>query len=135
MHTIGNTSTTIGGDITPLFYDLHIQKSGGDVSLTNTFGVSNNIVFTGGNVQLNGYNLDLGIQGTIIGESEIAHITGMGGGEVLRQAVLDAPVAANPGNIGIEISSSVDIGVTTIHRGHQPTNLGMAMGLARYFAF
>ncbi len=120
-----------------IFNNLVLNKSAGDVQLNTSIAVNGNLSFTGGNLQLNNYNVDLGSgAGTLVGESETGRIIGTQGGSVLKTAVLTGPYATNPGNIGIYITSPANLGSTLIKRGHiaQTVALGKT-GIYRYFEF
>jgi len=87
-----------------------------------------------GNLYLNLFNIDLGSgSGTIVSETNDSRITGITGGNIIKTATLNAPTSVNPGNIGIAISSSQNLGSTVIKRGHvQQTNNG-GFSIYRYF--
>lgn len=87
--------------------------------LNNNAAVTDSVNFISGILDLNGYNLDLGATGVLSGESSNSYITGTSGGYIQRTATLNAPSGQNPGNIGIEITSSSNLGSTIIRRGHQ----------------
>lgn len=76
-----------------------------------------------------------GTAGMLNGEDENSRITGINGGEVSITDTLNAPAALNPGNMGAVITSSQNLGVTTIERGHFPqTALGESgVSIHRYF--
>lgn len=86
-------------------------------------------------MNLNGFNLDLGTTGVLNGESSTSYITGTTGGYVQRTVTLNAPSAANPGNLGLEITSAGNMGSTIIRRGHQlQTNTSMTgYSIYRYY--
>lgn len=63
--------------------------------------------------------------GMISGETASTRITGTEGGAIIKTVNLNMPVAENPGNLGIEITSTENLGQTTIQRRHtQMTNNG-----------
>jgi hypothetical protein len=133
--TAASTSSTIGGSSTTTFNHLTIDKTSNDVVLNGNIAVNGNLTMQAGNLQLNNYTLDLGSgAGTIVGESNSTRITGLTGGSVNKTAVLDAPAAVNPGNIGVEITSAANMGSTLISRGHkQQTSAGGGLSIDRYF--
>ena len=88
--------------------------------------VNGNLIFQQGFFDLGFY--DLYLSGLLVDESENSRITGSLGGELVVEAVLNAPSGQNPGNVGIEISSSADLGLTTIRRGHQTPVSGGGTG-------
>lgn len=130
----GAFSSFIGGDRPINFYNLVVGKSLNDLQLNNDAAVTGNITMSSGNLQLNHYTLDLGSSGMIVGERSSARITGIDGGAIKRTAVLHAPQAVNPGNIGVELTSQTDMGSTVIIRGHVPQSGSSGqLGIQRYF--
>jgi hypothetical protein len=133
----GNTITSgsfIGGNRPVSFYNLTIGKSYNDVQLNNNTVVTGTITMDSGNLQLNRYMIDLGHSGRIVGERNSSCITGVRGGTIKIAAILNAPRAVNPGNIGVEFTSEADLGSTVITRGHdQLTNPGGTTSIQRWF--
>ena len=78
--------------------------------------------------------VDGSTNGIIVGESENSRILGATGGEVVKITTLNAPTSVNPGNIGVEITSTEDLGSTEIRRGHLPQNILGLNGIERYFS-
>ncbi|MES1159392.1 MAG: hypothetical protein ABUM51_01420, partial [Bacteroidota bacterium] len=67
-------------------------------------------------------------------ENNSSYITGINGGTIKKTAVLNAPQAVNPGNIGVELTSQAWLGFTVITRGHvQQSNTSGGSGIQRYF--
>ena len=126
-------STSIAGKIRPTFYQLVVNKAMGNVELNRNILVSHSLQMANGNLELNGYTLDLGNSGSIYNEHDGSLITGVKGGTVEVVADLFAPVNYNPGNIGIEISCVSNLGSTRIIRGHQSQINNGAQGIQRYF--
>lgn len=120
----------IGGDVPMSFYDIMIRKSSGEVKLNTDIAVAGTIGMVEGNLELNRHMLDLGTSGNISGETNNACITGSAGGTIRRTALLIAPRAINPGNLGVEFTSEADLGWTTIVRGHIQQKDG---GIQRFF--
>ncbi|HZE84395.1 MAG TPA: T9SS type A sorting domain-containing protein [Puia sp.] len=126
----------IGGGNPIAFYNLAINRSFSDLQLNNNVTVGGRVTLNGGNLLLNNYTLDLGSSGSISGETNNSCITGVNGGVIRAVAVLNAPHAVNPGNIGVEISSDADLGLTVITRGHlQQSNSSGQTSINRYFDF
>lgn len=131
----GNSNNQISGAAIPVLAELEIAKTGpGILSLGADIIVSGKIVFTSNQIELNGHNIDLGATGLLEGENENSRITGSGG-EVFVSAGLNAPAAANPGNLGAVITSAQNLGNTVIRRGHQSqVNAdGAGSSLLRYY--
>jgi hypothetical protein len=122
----------IGGSVPVTFYNLTISKA--DVQLDNNATVIGAITLDSGSLLLNGYTLDLGTSGSIVGESDHSPITGSRGGTITITATLNAPHAVNPGNIGVELTSQANFGSTVITRGHlQQTTSSGATSIQRWF--
>jgi hypothetical protein len=73
-----------------------------------------------GNLNLNNFDLNLGNTGTIINERHNCNILGPTGGRITVIRTMKNPDAENPGNIGVEITSPVNLGTVTIIRTHIP---------------
>ena len=132
----GTAGSAISGSQPLQFYNLEINKTGASLlSLQKTIAVSQQINFTSGNIDLNGYNIDLSTTGLLNGEQETSHIIGPGGGRVLFSTVLNAPSAANPGNLGAIITSSQNLGNIVVGRGHQSqvNSAGGGNSILRYY--
>jgi len=132
----GVNNNFISGNASTSFSELEIAKTGsGLLTLRTDINVKNKIVFTSNLIDLNNHNIDLGTTGLLEGENENSHITGTSGGQVLFSTVLNAPVSANPGNLGAVITTSQDLGNTIIRRGHQSqvNNSGNGSSIFRYY--
>lgn len=118
----GNTGTSnsfISGSAAVNLYNLTLNKSANGLQLNRNIGISNTLLFTSGDsLFLNNYNIDLGTTGSLSGETNNKRITGRTGGYIQITQDLNAPSAVNPGNIGAEITSAVNLGTTVIRRGH-----------------
>ena len=131
-----NFGSFIGGDRPVSFFNLTISKSSNDVQLNNNAVVRGMITMDSGNLQLNRYSIDLGYSGSIEGERNSSRITGINGGIIKITAILNSPHAVNPGNIGVEITSEENLGLTVITRGHlEQTNGDGQASIQRYFDF
>jgi hypothetical protein len=127
-------NASIGGNQPISFYNIRIDKSYNEVKLDNDIMVTGNVLMNQGNLQLNNHLLDLGSTGMINGESNHSFITGLHGGTIKITALLNAPQAVNPGNIGVELTSPANMGLTVISRGHvQQTGRDGETGIQRYF--
>jgi len=131
--TASSSVTTIGGASTLNFYNLGFNKSAGGAKLNKSIAVANNVIMQQGTLDLSTFNLDLGTTGNISGETAATSISGTAGGAVLRTVNLNAPTAFNPGNIGIEITSAANLGLTTIKRGHAQQVSASGYSIYRYY--
>jgi hypothetical protein len=66
-------------------------------------------------------------------ESENSRIVTGGQGEVFITQSLSNPLAANPGNLGAVTTSSQNMGLTTIRRGHKTDSINGQISIARYY--
>ncbi|MEP6748117.1 MAG: T9SS type A sorting domain-containing protein [Bacteroidota bacterium] len=131
----GNALSRIRGGQNTTLYDLTISKSEGGVQLQVPLAVSHQVRFTSGLLDLNANDLNLGGSGALNGEQESSHIIASNGGNVISTVTLAAPSAVNPGNLGIVITSSHNLGNTIIKRGHQSqtSNNGGGNSVLRYY--
>ena len=117
----GNQATAgsfIAGSANTGLYNLVLNKSGNGMQLNRDISISNSLLFTSGDsLFLNNQIIDLGSTGFLTGETEASRLTGRNGGYVQAIATMNAPVSINPGNLGFAISSSANLGLTTIRRG------------------
>jgi Secretion system C-terminal sorting domain len=122
VHFLGSNATSsssISGTGAVTFNNLTMNKSANGIQLNRDIDVSGIVNFQNGDsIFLNNYNLNLGTTGNLSGERATCRFTGLNGGYVMITQTLNAPVLANPGNIGIEISSAANLGSTIIKRSH-----------------
>jgi hypothetical protein len=124
----------LGGNNTAAFKHVTINRSLNDVLLINDIFIEGTLTMIKGNLRLNGAKVDLGSTGNISGESNSSHITAINGGVIRKTAILKAPQAVNPGNIGVELTSAANLGQTVIERGHlQQPMPGVGLSIQRYF--
>jgi hypothetical protein len=124
----------LGGTGTTAIQNLDLNLTSQNVSLTGDISVDANLNFTKGNLDLNGNDLTLGsANGQIIGENESNSFIGSGGGEVVKIVTLNAPNSENPGNLGVTITSTSNLGSTIIKRGHVVQTINGESGIKRYF--
>ena len=130
-----SSKSVIGGSAALTFKNLIINKTVNAAFLSANINVNGKLNMKKGNLDLKGFNIDLGSDaGTILNEKESSHIIGTSGGNVIKTVTLNAPNAINPGNIGIEITSTANLGLTVIKRGHQQqAGLGSGKSIYRYF--
>ena len=114
----GQNPATVGGSSTTTFYSLGINKTA-VVKLLQNIVVFGNVALSNNNIDLNGFNIDLGNNGSLLGENANSFITSSSNGFVLKTANINNPIAFNPGNIGVEFTSAANLGSTLIKRGHQ----------------
>jgi len=132
----GNNISSISGSGPVVFNNMEINKTNAAyVLMQSPFSIANSLLFSSGNLELNGNNVDLGSSGILVGEQENSRITGSNGGQVLFSTTLNNPSSANPGNLGAVITSNQNLGTVLIRRGHksQVNNYGNGNSIQRYF--
>lgn len=132
----GNGPNSIGGAQAIQFGEMEVNKSGnGFVLLLRPISITDDLLFIAGFLDLNTFNIDLGTTGVITNENDSARVTGANGGEVLRTVDLNGPTQVNPGNLGLFITATQNLGNTTIHRGHKPqvNNIDNSSSIQRYY--
>ncbi|MEM6317385.1 MAG: 3-coathanger stack domain-containing protein [Bacteroidota bacterium] len=132
--TATKAQSEIGGTGTSIFHNLKINKASNDAQLGHSITVNNQMEMVSGKLDLRTHTLTLGTaNGTLIGESEIAHITATSTGRIIKTFDLNAPSNQNPGNLGIEITSTANLGLTEIHRGHDHQTVPTGTSIFRHF--
>jgi hypothetical protein len=131
----GTAITGISGIGTLSLYNLELNKTTNPVSLSRNISVKNQLKFTSGILNLNGFDVDLLSTGTLLNETENNRITGGVGGTVKTTVTLNAPNAANPGNLGAVFTSTENFGSVSIQRGHQSqiNDQGTGTSILRYY--
>ena len=112
-----------------IFIILRLIKNSNNVLLNNDISVSNNIILTSGNLDGNGHQITLGSTGNL---SETAGNT-FKNGIITTTRTIDAPSSLNVGGLGAEISTSANLGSTTVSRGHTEQTANSSNSVLRYF--
>ena len=132
----GTANSNISGTQAVNFYGLEINKDpGSSLVLLRGIYVGQRVKFVSGFLNLGPHTLDLDSTGVLDNESEISRVTTTGAGEVYALKTLNAPSAANPGNLGAIITSSQNLGMVIIRRGHQTqtNSSGQGTSIQRYY--
>ncbi|MEZ4828729.1 MAG: T9SS type A sorting domain-containing protein [Bacteroidia bacterium] len=115
-------------------YQLELKKTTNNLQLETPLNITGKLSFFLGNLDLNGYTLDLGSTGLLIDETETHHVLDQAGGGAVRvTANINSPAQVNPGNIGVALSSGANWGVTNLIRRHNTYNLGGGNSILRSF--
>jgi hypothetical protein len=127
--------SAIGGASSTPFFHLTIAKTTNGASLSGDISVGGNLTMQSGNLDIGMHMIDLGSgAGALVNENNDARILATGSGLITKTADLNAPAEVDPGNIGIVLSSSANLGNTVIRRGsQQQASSGGGLGIARYF--
>lgn len=132
----GNTTVLINSNGIPVFSRIEVANSRGtSVKLEKDIEVSGHIRFSGGMLNLNGRTINLQTTALLLNESESSRVNSPAGGEISVNVLLNAPVAANPGNLGVLITSAANMGNVKVSRGHKPflMNANNQYSIARYY--
>ena len=128
----GDLDQQIIGDTSIFFHKIEVNKSSNEVELAQAIDISDSLQLIEGNFHLNGFDIELGDFGNLIGETNDNRVYGQSGG-VLRAT---RTLSSNTGDIaglGLEIESSVSLGESIIERGHL-SQLGAGTGgILRYY--
>ena len=130
--SIPTSQTIIGGDSINRFHELWVDKTSNDVQLTNSIEVDAWMDVLNGDLDLNGHNLYLVGDGSLWAETETAQIRG-DSGEIIKTAVVNAPIFDNIGSMGFSIFTSADLGTVTLRRGHRSQMIDGQAGIQRYY--
>ncbi len=131
----GNSNNKIGGSRIASIDELEIAKAiNSSLLLEQELNIRSGIWFNSGFLNLNNQNISLFGNAVLQNESASSRIIGSTGGYVEVNMQLNNPQAINPGNLGGIISSSQNLGLTTIRRGHAVQNLGNGkQSVLRYY--
>lgn len=116
LKATGSGSSEIKGSGTLLLNQVQMNKAAGQqLLLQKNIGVADDVVFTSGLLNLNGYDVVLADTAALVNESEASRVVGLGGAVQVTYN-LDAPLAENPANLGLIITSGANWGSTVIRR-------------------
>ncbi len=129
----GGASTISGTGAS--FHRLTLDKSSAGLQLLTSVSVDDELRFTQGSLDLNGQEVDLGATGSLVNESEAhrAFNSGAATARILAVRDLNAPSQANPANLGLLITSTANLGSTSLSRHFSAQNVGAASGIERYY--
>ncbi|MEM9848187.1 MAG: T9SS type A sorting domain-containing protein, partial [Bacteroidota bacterium] len=145
INPIGNARLLFNGDTTseirgsnPFTLDiLEIDKSdpNAELQVSTDVTVNTKVEFDGanqGNINIeSGTIITLASGAFIENETEGGYI--FGDGSIETTVDLNAPSAANPGNLGVEVTSAASLGSTNIERFHQPQMSNGIESIARFY--
>ncbi len=125
----GTGTQTISDPSGETFYNLTVNKASGNLQFLNDVTVNGTASVTNGTLDLNGHSLSFGSSGTLSETSgKLAS-----GGSVTASSTLSAPSSVNIGGLGAEITSSANLGNTTITRGSTAQMGNGNFGIKRYY--
>jgi hypothetical protein len=113
--------------------DVNVDP-GQSILLQKDIDIQNGINFTSGLFDLNNHNAVLASTALLAGENENSRTVGSLGGSIQITQDLNAPLAENPGNLGMVITSGANWGSTLIKRSHMiQTSSNGGTSIARSF--
>lgn len=114
----GNQVNRLSGSSTWTIRNLSIDKTSGKLELDSDVQIIDSLHLRNGILDLKDYRLRLLPQANLWGENNDNHILASGSGWMETSRQLSSPVEANPGNLGLVISSPAQLGEVLIRRGH-----------------
>ncbi len=131
----GSSIQYIGGSGAKTFNNLTINNTNG-VSLAGNISVNGTLAITNSILDLNHYNISLGTTGTlaetgtaIIKQTDVTAPFGT----ISATRTLNAPSGTDVAGLGVTITSSANLGITTITRGVERIESNGNLGIARYY--
>lgn len=126
----GTSAQNIGGSGSITIDYMTLNNSAG-LTLNQNLSIDNSLTLTSGDINLNGKDITLGSSATL---SETAGNTVKGTSGVIQTTRnLNAPSSLNVAGLGATITSSVDMGSTTIQRGHAERTGNANTSILRYY--
>jgi hypothetical protein len=117
----GNNNQAISGTGSTSFYSLQLSKQNNSiVTLQKNISVAGPLLMSSGLLDMTDRSIQLIYpNGAVQDEKESSRIYSTGTGEIYISLPLANPSGIMPGNLGAALTSNLDLGVTTIRRGHQ----------------
>lgn len=128
----GNQHSSIFGS--PLLHHVNLNKANSNlrIELNGNVGLSGRMDMISGDLNLNGFDVNLGSTGEILNETAQNKIYGSSG-RLITERILNAPNAMNIAGLGAVITSAVNMGMTQVIRGHEQRTFNGGFGANRYY--
>ena len=120
----------IGGNST--FYNLSIHKKYSTLTLSSSISIAHNLQMISGKLNLSDHNIQLSPTSKIVNEREQHHIYGDAGKIEITKNILGG-VNDSIGNLGVVITASKNLGLTTLSRCHQSTSINGFHSIQRIY--
>ncbi|MFO8055026.1 MAG: T9SS type A sorting domain-containing protein [Bacteroidales bacterium] len=118
----GDTVQEITGSSSTAFYDLTLDNSGLGLQLGQDISVLHHLTLSAGELDLQNSIVDLEASGTLENETPVNRVKvgdpAAHKGTIRSEGVIN-DTTVSPGKLGIEISTTEDLGITTVIRGHE----------------
>lgn len=118
-----------------VFHELEIDNANTSLQIEDTLQVDSQLIFSKGNLLLNGARVILGENAQVIDENEFNHIQAESGGVLQKTIFINTPDMFSAGNMGFELTSTKELRNTTIIRGHESQEPDVDRSINRYFNF
>lgn len=131
----GSTNVTIGGTGILNFKELTINKTASTLLMNSNLSIQSKLNFQSGNVDLNGNVLSLAPLALLIGEKSSSRLIGDNGGYASIDVQMNNPNFQNPGNLGLSVKTSANMGSVNITRGHKiQSQNGFPFSMKRHYS-
>ncbi|MBU3660327.1 MAG: T9SS type A sorting domain-containing protein, partial [Flavobacteriales bacterium] len=103
------------------FYNLKLNKTGNvEVQLGSNIAITNELIFSNGNLKIMQNEVDLGTTGNLIGESASSYAYCDCPTSLIKAIRnISANSTVDPGSLGLSINPSVDMGTVVVERRHE----------------
>ena len=116
-------------------HNLAIDCPNGQVLLATSIEVRNNLRLVNGLLDLGDSDLLLGQEnGRVSQETNSNRITASGQGEMIKHTLINGSGKVSPGNMGVSINTSQNLGMVEVRRGHLTQSLPSGTSTSRYFS-
>ena len=130
--SVPSMNSIIGGNNTTGLQNIVIDKSSNGVKLESNLTCFGDIQMQSGDLNLNGQTIFLFNSAAIQNETGTNRIWG-DSGQIILTTNLNAPSNVNPGNMGVVISSTDNLGTFTLYRYHQAQAVNGSSAITRYY--
>jgi hypothetical protein len=116
------------------FQNLTLNKTSEDLELKLSSGMNvyGNLTMLSGDINLNGRSIDLGLTGELVNETFMNRVFG-NSGSIGCQRNLNNIADLNVAGLGVVLTSSSNMGLTTVSRGHQQRVFNAGFGIDRFY--
>lgn len=128
LHSVGGANILSVGAIV-----VNNAAPGLDVQLNQSINISDNLTMTAGTLDLNGFDIDFGTTGELVGETNTNRVFGAGELKSVRTLVASTSYT-NVAGLGVSIITDATApGVTAVERGHESQAVSANNSIRRYF--
>ena len=128
----GTETQNIQGDSIN-FYSLIIDKPLGEAIVNKAISVADTLDIRSGNIHLNGNNINLGLTGSLLNETNENRIYGNSGVITSRVFLSGSSILKNISGLGLYVESPSNFGYVDISRGHGIQHSNGDTSIYRYY--